>query len=477
VKGPPVEPYFHAGSRLKPRVFRVGDLEVVDPSESGWYDSQTGNWCDFEVGGDGVERCFPRTTVIADAEPNVMGTYLDAACTRPALRDFFGSNCDGSAPHHVKLEPVSGCGYRTYKLGAALPSTTRLYGMSGGSCRRLAASSETSSILPLEEVPVETFVAMTRAARPRHPRMNAWVREGEDGSWQIVGFVDPTSQTPCFSPGVGVTPHACVPEGIPASSAFGDASCTSRIGFDERPRCSTRKDDAVLLQIDDHVTSCVESAALTGVWRNGGLRSVNTFEASNGVCQADDGGPVNVYVQGAAIEIASLPRLDVFEVGSGPVTVTFAGYDGVPFLPATKHANPDSMRFTDVARGETCTPSVFADGTWRCVPRSFPFEMDFHLYYQSENCTGSRAFLPPHSCSGKKAAGVVLQSLMSRDCAYALTETHELGEYLTEGHTSYTGLSMRCTIVGTDVTPQLLSVGKALDPDEVFATMERTVRN
>jgi hypothetical protein len=31
--------------------------------------------------------------------------------------------------------------------------------------------------------------------------------------------------------------------------------------------------------------------------------------------------------------------------------------------------------------------------------------------------------------------------------------------------------------VGTDVTPQLLSVGKALDPDAVFATMERRVRN
>ena len=103
--------------------------------------------------------------------------------------------------------------------------------------------------------------------------------------------------------------------------------------------------------------------------------------------------------------------------------------------------------------------------------------MEFHLYYQSEDCTGSRAYDPGPLCGDKKPAGVAVQTLKTRDCSYAVTEAVELGDYLSSGHTSNKGLSTFCTIVSTEITPHLLSIGKTLNPDEAFVTLERKLED
>jgi len=195
--GAALEPYFHAGTRLKPRVFRAGDLEVIDETqEGGWYDVETHDWCNFLVGGDGVERCLPYATFSNDPS-QIM--YLDAGCTRPATLATT-AYCDGTAgaPRYATGQPASGCDYRAYQIGDVLPSTTPLYGKAGDSCQSLPeATTYGYGVWPLgQEVPLATFVTVKRVSRPRHPRMNALVREGEDGSSEIVGFSDPGTGGP-----------------------------------------------------------------------------------------------------------------------------------------------------------------------------------------------------------------------------------------------------------------------------------------
>lgn len=473
-KGVAFEPYFHAGTRLKPRAFHVGDIEMTDPGEQGWYDAGTGNWCNFAVGADGIERCYPVASLGAGTAPDGVGTYLDAACTRPAVHRNFAARCDGLEPHHVTLVPASGCGYRTYRLGAALPSSTRLYSKTGGACRRLADDTNPEAVLPIEEVPVDTFLAVKRVSRPRHPSLNAWVREGEDGSSQIVGFVDPSRQVPCYGLGLYFDSQACVPGWMNGAYAYADAACGEPVGVDEAPRCSART-NTVLLAGGAETVSSSPPTSLKQLWESGPVRSSSLYYVNqNGVCQAGGGDPVLVHERGAPIDLASLPQLEVLEVGRGPLTLTFYGVGGVPYLPAARVPYWDQGRFTDVARGKLCAPTLFKDGVWRCVPSSFAFAMDFHLYYQSTDCTGDRAY--DHGCGGavQKPEALLVQDLKLQQCGVdVVTETVEFGECLTKGPISNASITGTCRIGDDGAAPSMVSIGKALNPDDLFARMER----
>jgi hypothetical protein len=483
-KGTVVEPYFRAGSRLKPRVFRVGDLEVLDgTNERSWYDGETGDWCMFRVGADGIERCFPQNMISEDTQSDQF-SYLDAACTRPALRGSSHPRCDGTVPKYITVEPSSSCAYRTYRFGAARASDTLLYGKSGGSCRRLPAATDGLEVLPLEqEVPLEMFVAVKRVSRPRHPHMNALVREGEDGSSEIVGFSDPAHEAPCFGLGLDASPQACVPGWGLTGGNFSDAACTQGVAFDLAPHCSAYKSTA-LLEVERNAASCPFMLSVKGLWQSAGVRSTPVFTNvtnANGVCEALSTEPAVVQTQGASIDLASLPQLDVIEVGNGPLRLAFYGFDGVPFLPAPGHfENPSDGRFIDVARGETCLPYLFPEGKWFCVPSSFDFVMDFDLLYESEDCTGARAYSAPGRCIGTDTTpalrGIVVQTLMQEECAnYRVMDTFEL-----EGRSSATPLyrqglgSSTCQRSNaSDDNSNLLSPTKALNPAEVFVPMER----
>lgn len=387
-KGTLVEPYFHAGSRLKPRVFRVGDFEVLDSiEERSWYDVETDEGCGFRVGADGIERCLPSNLLSGSIE------YLDAACTRPAVRTA-NRHCNGSVLQKYFTIESSSCSYRTYRFGVAGAASTPTYGKTGGSCRRIAPPSEDSAtpVWPVEEVPVETFVAVKRVSRARQPGMNAWVREGEDGSWEIVGFSDPARDVPCFGLGLDVSPQVCVPSWVQTFEAFGDATCAQRLAIDDGARCTARMATA-LLDLRQTVEGCQGKQAITGLWQSAGVRSTPIYSSPKGVCELGQAEPVVAHLQGAPIDLASLPQLDVIEVGNGLLRVPFYGFGGVPFVPAPAAFASGTLRFIEAKSGDICQPYVFADGIWRCVPHaSFSPIWAHNVYYESADCTGGRAY-------------------------------------------------------------------------------------
>jgi hypothetical protein len=476
VTGPIVEPYFRAGSRLKPRVYRAGDLEVLDTvSERSWYDVETREWCDFRVGADGIERCLPSNEF---QRTESVPTYLDAACSRRAQRGY-NQYC-GSAISYFTEQPVSGCSYRAYRLGAPLPYDAPVYEERDGRCQRLPAANDSSlSVWPLEEVPPETFVAVNRVSRPHHPEMNALVREGEDGSSEIVGFSEPGREVPCFPLGLDATPHLCVP-GWVRPWTFGDAACTERIAVDTGPRCTGRTTSVFLEAIPFDAHCAVQS--ITGLWESAGVRSTSVFRDSSGICEMISTEPEEAHVQGASIDLASLPGLEVIEVGNGPLRLPFYGFGGVPFLPAWEHFEESVSPgpFIDAASGESCAPRLFEDGTWRCVPSTFQATTEYDLYYESEDCTGQPAFLSSNlgSCLDQPARrGVVVETLESIPClAHPVTGMFELGEEAGPIHSlSRPQGSNTCrTVNGEEYHAFRLN---EVNPTDLSIPMERTLKD
>lgn len=483
-QGTVAEPYFRAGTRLKPLVYRAGDLEVLDSTaETSWYDAKLGAWCTFKVGADGVERCLPNNLFVEDGASNRL-SYLDATCTRPAVRS--GGPCDGRATNYLTVEPASSCSYRVYRMGAPRASSTPLYQkMDGGSCRRLPAATDGLQVFPLEEeLPPGTFVAVKRVSRPRHPGMNAWVREGEDGSSEIVGFVDPVRDVPCFALGQEVSLHACIPgHAAQTASTFSDSSCTQLVGFEDDRRCVARPNPVLLLDLQGSASSCSRTQSINGVWQSAGVRSTRLFTAASGTCEPLPGEASPVHDRGAPVELASLPRLEVIEVGSGPVRLPFYGFGGVPFLPVQRGFDNVTTvgPFKDVASGEPCEPFMFADRTWRCVPTSFIPIVDFELLYESEDCTGGRAYSVGNACADARPAprGVLVSSFSTViDCVHPVIETIGF-----EGRSSAASVSRRglagpaCERLPASPDASLFRASNALDPAELFGAMERRLKD
>jgi hypothetical protein len=466
-----LEPYFRAGSRLKPRVLRADGLEILAAgAEQSWYDVLVGESCQFRVGGDGIERCFP-SSIISDTDQ--LG-YSDAACTRPATRINLGT-----ASSYLTIEPALGCDFRTYRRGTALPKTTPLYEMRGGACQRLPTPTDSDpSVWPLEEVPPETFVAVTRVSRPRHPDMNALVREGEDGSSEIVGFSDPASAVPCFGIGLDVSPQVCVPGWIQTWDEFGDAACTQRAGVDDAPRCMART-NTVLVDLKGTGDSCTRTRSISGLWQSAGLRQTPIFSNTDGVCESQSSELFAAHVQGAPIDLASLPQLEVIEVGGGPLRVAFYGFGGVPFFPAPLENPLSAGAIFEAATGEPCWPEWFEDKTLRCVPSSFQVTANSNVFYESEGCTGARVSIAPTRCvAGPEPRGLILLDLnqWSVPEGFPVSETLEFGEKFSSTSVfRASDLSSTCQIANVD-SSSLLRMN-AVNPAELFVPMERKLKD
>ena len=252
----------------------------------------------------------------------------------------------------------------------------------------MPAGSSRGTERPLEKVPLSTFVAVQRVSRPALPNMDAWVREGADGSSEVIGFHDPILKTSCSALGPDVSSRACVPDWVEPSYSFADSTCTRRVAVDPSVMCASSEIRAVL-ELESMDDSCSTRTTIKGLWQVESARGAQLFayDPIDLTCKPSSRGTAMTYVQGAPIDVASLPKLDVIQVGTGSLRRPFYGFDNVPFFPV-RGAPP----FTEAASGDSCVPYPFADGTWRCVPSTFPRVANFDLYYQSADCTGERVY-------------------------------------------------------------------------------------
>jgi hypothetical protein len=204
-------------------------LDIIHhPSNSGWFDTELDTECVFVPDEVGVERCFPFLLGTNGAN----GIYADASCTQPVLLRSGSGPCDAPRFQYVRGEAfgADGCGHRGFHIGSELPAATPLFVSSNGTCMPdpLQRPSDTH-VYALEPLAADTFVAMQRVRQERVPGMDAFVREGEDGSWQVVDFFDTRRGGVCRDLSPHLVPHSmCVPITAAFTRDFADAACETR---------------------------------------------------------------------------------------------------------------------------------------------------------------------------------------------------------------------------------------------------------
>jgi hypothetical protein len=271
-------------------------------------------------------------------------------------------------------------------------------------------------VRPLEEVPPETFVAVQRVSRSRLPNMDAWVREGADGSWEVTAFHDPIRNAACSGLGLVSSTDACIPNWIEPTDQYADSSCTRHVAYDDRDTCGGATEPVALLTPAATGDDCSTIVTFNGLWEIATEGSTELFGLGVDGCEPSSVGDAKTYVQGAPIDVASLPRLEIIQVGTGSLRLPYYGFDGVPFFPVP------GAPFLEAASGDTCHPYAFADGITRCVSSRFPLVADYDHYYQSADCSGDLVYPWFDSCNRPAPVGIVIRPF---GCAKTVTETLE----------------------------------------------------
>jgi hypothetical protein len=370
-------PYFEPGSRLKPRVFALDDgLDVLRDvvADATWHDSELEFDCVFLPDETGVERCFPRQFLSRS-------TYADADCTRRVLLDISAGTCVSLRYPYVVLEE-GGCSHRGFRVGKELPKSTPLFYSEDGTSCQPSSPTDAFPIYEVEEVPSETFVGMQRRRRARAPGLDARLREGDDGSWQIMGYFDAASEAACSDLFLVLDPSSkCVPT-YASALWFADSTCQTRIASVQQTSCNVEPPTALIdARVD--VGSCPTTMSFE-LYEIDTIRETSRHEVDNaGACVASKLPPDESYIQGAPIDASTLPTLERLVVGTGVVRALFSGFGGVPYVPL----GYGHTGLLDES-GEACLPIRFPDGTLRCLPTSFAGATSAALVYEDASCDG-----------------------------------------------------------------------------------------
>jgi hypothetical protein len=445
------------------------DLDIIYGwSETGWYDTELEIECFFLPDESGVERCFPGVHLGGSLR------YADADCTQPVMTSGSGPCWEPRFQYVVEDRfGADGCGHRGFHIGSELPATTPLFTSGGGTCAPYPYPiSSDSRLLALEAVPASTFVGMQRVPRPRIPGMDAMVREGEDGSWQVVDFFDTRRGAVCRDLSPLVTPYAiCAPVFATLTSDFADASCEARVA---RTSCE-REEPTAVLDPEYDSAACPTAQSLDLFEVSESARDTELFESDDSGACVETGKRSNIYLPGAPIDLATLPNTEIIEVGDGPVRGRFLGVEGVPFFPAFR-----TGPLVEAASGEGCSPYDFADGITRCVPSSFPIQVGRDTFYEGSSCDGA----PLHpwneaACPRTpEPRGVVVIEVQTCGNGVA-TETFAVsGKSDARVVSRVNGTTGACEAFDLAMdTSTFFVIGESLDPADVFSSLERVTRD
>jgi hypothetical protein len=451
--------YFQPGSRLKPRVFAPDQsVEVLRDVvlDASWYDSELELDCFFAPDEAGVERCFPRQFLTG-------GAYADAECTKRVLLDSAAGSC-GALRYPYVLADSGSCSYSGFRVGEQLPASTPLFYSDGSACQP-SSQDPSIPIYEVEPVPAETFVAMARRPRARAPGLDAYVREGDDGSWQVMGYFDAARSAPCFDSFIEFEPLSkCVPSHASASG-FAESTCRTHIASVQQTSCSVERPTAIITAQADAAT-CPMTRAFE-LFEIEATREIPRHELDDsGACVTSSLPPNESYVQGAAIDASTLPTLETLVVGTGSVRGVFSGFGGVPYVPLG-YANTGLVD----AAGEPCLPFRFPDGSLRCVPTSFASATPSSVFYEDAACDGPLLvpWAPKPTCPADPPLPRGVKLLDPTECELVATELMAVeGQSAVDTVYAKDPATGACQArPGSSPAPTYLRLGRVLDAAEL----------
>jgi hypothetical protein len=463
--------YFEPGSRLKPKVLASeGGVDVIEGSASmGWYDSELDMDCFFVRDPAGFERCFTLQLVTGGL------MFADADCSRPVVAEGALGACAGLRYQYL-LADRGFCAYHGYRIGDELPPSTPLFFSQDGTCQPSGSTSELAPIRELEEVPAETFVGMRRSARERAPGLDAYVREGDDGSWQIIGHFDQARQASCFGPNPALNRAECLPL-FASGIRWTDSTCET-IGADASQRSCEIEAVSAVLHAKLNQESCPAGYTLE-LYDIDSIQETTPHEVNaSGACVQSAELPRDFYIQGAPLDLQTLPTLERHVVGTGAVRAIFSGFGGVPYMP-NWYTGPSLVN----ARGDACQPFDFPDGSARCVPIDFATATRAGFAYEDAACSSEPLvpWFPRSSCQpdAPLPRAVVFPDQTSQ-CPQRLTATEVVavaGKSDSSEFYSKHPINGACqAIAATSPAPTYLRLGEAIEAAEL-PLLQRTIRD
>jgi hypothetical protein len=465
--------YFQPGSRLKPKVLGLGNgADVIEGSPQGsqWYDANLEFDCLFVPDEDGTERCFPLQLLVGNV-------YTDASCERLAAVASNLNRCENQRFDYLVAD-LGVCAYRGFRVGAELPPSTPLFVRSpdGTSCMAHSGANELGLVYALEPVPADTFVAMSRTARPRAPGLDAYVREGTDGSWEVIGYFDAARESSCF-PAPGDWTSRCLPSFAGSTRWFADSSC-------ERPtveawlRTCQAEQPTCIISVRADSSTCPITVNFE-VLEIEGIRETTPHAVDDsGACVASSLEAAEYYVPGERIDVSTLPELEAVVLGTGKLRARFSGFGGIPYLPDLSQAGV----LIDES-GNVCMPYGAPDGTVRCFPASFSSAARSALRYEDSSCSGAPVVpwvgRPACPADAPLPAGVMFPDEASFECSPGLAFSEIIavvGESTASTLYSKDEATGACESAGPP-TPTLtyLRLGEPLASD-AFPEVERAIR-
>jgi hypothetical protein len=459
--------YFEPGTRLKPLVSRVDDVELIEgPDYHGWFDSELEMPCSFRVGTDGIERCFP-------AQGVTTALYSDATCTTLVYVHY--RTCDDTPPGHVTFDNRTGgtCSIEAYRMGQELPSTAELYSSATGTCQRTTLPATTTSIWALEPEAPETFVEVEHTRKAWLRGLDAELREGADGSFEVIALFDLIRDEPCRPLGPSVVPSVCIPHYRSWSGGYGDASCARRLILGAELCIAWSPTTSLTLKaVPD---SCPRTATFDLKELGESVETPFYADDGSGACVVADPELGHGFLEGDPIDHGSLPLVDIVEVGSGPVRARYFGAGDRPLYPDRNGASP----FVVAASGEACSPYPFDDGVRRCIPESFPVVRRSELFFAEASCTGEMLLrFEPGDCTADtpEPRGLVIRN--DDACNPAIAETLGLSGTST-APTVYRWIASNSTCQEDSVSSYPGSIfyiaGEPLDPNALFTEIKRAI--
>ncbi len=369
---------YRSGTRLRARVLDdEGTRHHV-----GWYDTELGTDCAFQLMEDGTLRCVPQGDALQTAR------FSDPNCTTPVAA--FDACGPGKMPYVavvVEARPLPGEMVASYRITSGLPAGQLSYVFSNGVCM-LNRSEET--VYQLEKVWPAELVGATRRVETRGATLAVEIFEGADGSSYTGRTFDAIHQRACIlSSMYGVLDdYRCYGA---STSRVADVGC-SLFGS------LASSGDEIVLELEQGTPSGAPTFHRMGL-----ERAVGSVLSRDGrSCDFDSAFPLpaglRFYETGAPVPVLDFPELTSDLRGSGRLRLSVSRAvddDRALFVnPTLGYPGAHTPRFRsgtfwDTELDSACEPRSFSDGATRCVPASSPLTS---LYADSECRTAILAF-------------------------------------------------------------------------------------
>jgi len=457
------DPFYRGGTRLKPIVFRSEDVQLRFSDM--WWDSELQTMCYYRF----ADACEPAWE---------MGyAYQDADCTMPLLEQDEAECWESAFPEWIPRASTDG---RQRSNTNPRPDVLRRVGdrvtpsvvyslQSDGSCLE-GSPIDGIGYYPAERVPYDMLVGSQRVARERAPGMDAYMREADDGAFEVERFYDPERDVSCLpSPSDADPAYRCVPQPVDDfSTDFADPECTQRTMVPSLGGYVTEETQSLLVWGG---RSGCEAAPYELFQRGETVQSppyslMDTPEGTE--CTRVSVEPLLHALAGDSIDPFSLPEIERMRTGEGRLEVPLLGFAGVSFMrdsDTTRFRGAFRLGFFERASGTTCLPTFFSDGSAWCVPPSY--RRTGGPYYANDSCDSEFVYALYADCSGSVEGVIIAAPGCSSFNMYV--EAHAVAPFT--GDNMYSRSDGTCQQVELPDAELYVSAGR-LEPADVFAPLE-----